>query len=71
MCSNIKDEITFNSFHKARFFSIPLGGGVETGRVILKLGSIYPRGYMEPRLNIPPVVGPRLIIPGVYWMGVC
>ena len=31
----------------------------------MKLGSVYPRGYIEPRLNIPPVyVGPRLIIPG-------
>ena len=26
---------------------------------MLKLGSIYPRGYIEPRSNIP----------GVHWMG--
>ena len=54
VCSNIKDEITFSSFHKARFFSMPLGG-FESGGGIFKLGSIYPRGYIEPRLNIPPV----------------
>ena len=30
----------------------------------MKLGSVYPRGYIEPRLNIPRYVGPRLIIPG-------
>ena len=48
--------------HSAYVQYIPLGK-FETGVCIYKLGSIYPRGYIEPRLNIP-YVGSMLNIQG-------